>query len=73
MKQRWPIGGDRGWDYLSLDTVSGRLYIGRSDRVIVLDTHSGKQVGEIDGLSGVHGVALADDLHRGFISNGRAN
>lgn len=71
VKQRWSIGGDRGWDYLSLD--AGHLYVSRSDHVIVLDTRSGKQIGEIDGLSGVHGIALADDLHRGFISNGRAN
>jgi DNA-binding beta-propeller fold protein YncE len=41
--------------------------------VIVLDAREGKQVGVIDGLSGVHGIALADDLHRGFISNGHAN
>jgi len=73
VKQRWPIGGERGWDYLSLDAATGRLFVSRSDRVIVLDARNGKQVGEMDGLSGVHGVAPADDLHRGFISNGHAN
>ena len=71
--QRWPIGGESGWDYLELDAATGRLFVSRSDHVIVLDTRDGKQVGEIDGLSGVHGVALAHDLHRGFISNGHAN
>jgi YVTN family beta-propeller protein len=71
--QRWQIGGDGGWDYLALDPASGRLYVSRSDRVVVLDVRSGRQVGEIDGLSGVHGIAIAQDLHRGFISNGRAN
>ncbi|HJU08631.1 MAG TPA: YncE family protein [Rhodanobacteraceae bacterium] len=71
VSQRWQIGGEGGWDYLAYD--AGRVYISRSDRVVVLDAKSGKQIGEVDGLSGVHGIALADDLHRGFISNGRAN
>ncbi len=71
VSQRWQIGGDGGWDYLAYDAE--RVYISRSDRVIALDAGSGKQLGEIDGLAGVHGIALADDLHRGFISNGRAN
>lgn len=71
--QRYAIGGEGGWDYLSLDPSTQRLYISRSDRVVVLDASSGKKIGEIDNLSGVHGIALADDLHRGFISNGRAD
>lgn len=71
--QRWQIGGEGGWDYLALDPAAKHLYVSRSDRVVVLDVGTGKQAGEIDGLSGVHGIALADDLHRGFISNGRAN
>lgn len=71
--QRYPLGGAGGWDYLALDQSAQHLYVSRSDRVIVLDAHDGKQVGVIDGLSGVHGIALADDLHRGFISNGHAN
>ncbi|HJP98970.1 MAG TPA: YncE family protein [Rhodanobacteraceae bacterium] len=70
---RYVLGGAGGWDYLALDQAAQRLYISRSDRVIVLDAKSGRQVGAIDGLSGVHGIALADALHRGFISNGRAN
>jgi DNA-binding beta-propeller fold protein YncE len=71
--QRWQIGGDGGWDYLAFDPHANHLYISRSDRVVVLDAGNGKPIGEIDGLSGVHGIAIADDLHRGFISNGRAN
>ena len=70
---RYALGGAGGWDYLALDQASQRLYVSRSDRVLVLDAKSGRQVGEIDGLSGVHGIALADALHRGFISNGRAD
>ncbi|MGH8114628.1 MAG: YncE family protein [Rhodanobacteraceae bacterium] len=71
--QRYRIGGSGGWDYLAFDQAARRVYVSRSDRVVVLDAANGKQVGEIDGLSGVHGIALADALHRGFISNGRAD
>jgi YVTN family beta-propeller protein len=73
VEQRYPIGGAGGWDYLALDQPAQHLYVSRSDRVIALDARDGKRIGEIDGLSGVHGIALADDLHKGFVSNGRAN
>jgi len=67
------LGGEGGWDYLAVDAAARRLYVTRSTRVVVLDADSGKVVGEIGGLSGVHGVALADELGRGFISNGRSS
>jgi len=67
------VGGDGGWDYLAFDSAARRLYVTRGTRVIVLDPDSGKAVGEIPNLSGVHGVALAPDLGRGFISNGRSD
>ena len=63
-------GGEGGWDYLTLDPAAGRLYVGRSTRVQVVDLKKGILVGEIPGV-GVHGVALAPDLGRGFTSNGR--
>lgn len=65
------VGGEGGWDYLTLDAAAGRLYVPRSTRVQVLDL-SGKVLGEIPDTPGVHGVALAPDLDRGFASNGRA-
>jgi hypothetical protein len=71
--QRWKIGGPGGWDYLTADAVSHRLYVTRGDRVVVLDADSGKNVGEIAHTDGVHGVALAPELGRGFTSNGRSN
>ena len=71
--QRHAIGGEGGWDYLAIDQPAQHLYVSRSDRVLVLDVNDGKQVGVIAGLSGVHGIALADALHRGFISNGHAD
>ena len=71
--QRHVLGGSGGWDYLAFEPDSPRLYISHADRVVVLDVASGKQVGAIDGLSGVHGIAFAPVLHRGFISNGKAD
>jgi YVTN family beta-propeller protein len=68
-----PLGGEGGWDYLTFDTAARRLYITRGSRVTVLDGDTGKVVGEIPNLSGVHGVALAPELGRGFISNGRSD
>src|SRR5258706_14340935 len=67
------VGGEGGWDYLTLDSAARRLYVSRGTRVVVLDVDSGKTVGEIPGTEGVHGIALAPDLHRGFTSNGRSS
>ena len=67
------LGGEGGWDYLTIDSAARRLYIARATRVMVLDADSGAQVGEIADTPGVHGVALAPQLGRGFTSNGRAS
>jgi YVTN family beta-propeller protein len=67
----WKLGGDGGWDYLTADSDGHRLFIARSTRVMVVDTESGKQVGEIPETAGVHGIALDYELGRGFTSNGR--
>lgn len=67
----WKLGGEGGWDYLTFDNSNHYLYISRATHVIVLDTDSGKQVGDIADTPGVHGIALAPDLGRGFVSNGR--
>ncbi len=67
----YKIGGDGGWDYLTVDPSAHRLYISRATHVIVMDTESGKQIGDIPDTPGVHGIALATDLGRGFTSNGR--
>jgi YVTN family beta-propeller protein len=69
----YKIGGDGGWDYLLADASARRLYISRATHVIVLDLDSGKNVGDIPNTSGVHGIALAPELGRGFTSNGREN
>jgi DNA-binding beta-propeller fold protein YncE len=65
------VGGEGGWDYLFVDGAARRLYVSRGTRVMVFDADTGKSVGEIPDTTGVHGVAIADDLGRGFTSNGR--
>jgi DNA-binding beta-propeller fold protein YncE len=69
----YKIGGEGGWDYLIADSVARRLYISRATHVIVLDLDSGKTLGDIADTPGVHGIALAPELGRGFTSNGREN
>jgi len=68
-----PAGGDGGWDYLTVDAAARRVYVSRGTRVLVLNAGSGAPEGEIPDTEGVHGIALAPDLGRGFTSNGRAN
>ena len=67
----YKLGGDGGWDYLTFDPASNRLYISRSMHVIVIDADSGQPVGDIPDTPGVHGIALAPEFGRGFVSNGR--
>jgi DNA-binding beta-propeller fold protein YncE len=69
--QRIPIGGDGGWDYLTVDTLGHRLFVSRSTRVQVVDLVRDTLAGEIPDTPGVHGIALAPDLGRGYTSNGR--
>ena len=67
----YKVGGEGGWDYVTADASARRLYISRATHVIVLDLDSGKNAGDIPDTPGVHGVALAPELGRGFTSNGR--
>lgn len=69
---RLALGGPGGWDYLAFDAPSRHLFVSRGDRVVVIDVDSGKSIGTIADTTGVHGIAIADDLHRGFTSNGRS-
>lgn len=68
----WTIGGSGGWDYLTADPGAHRLYVTHGTQVEVLDTNSGKVIGKIDGLQGIHGVALDETGKFGYISDGRA-
>lgn len=70
---QYKVGGEGGWDYLVVDQQSRRLFVTRQTHVMVLDADTGEVVGDMPGVQGVHGVALAPELGRGFTSNGRAN
>src|SRR5512135_779554 len=66
------LGGDGGWDYLKVDAGARRVYVSRSSHVMVLDADTLQLVGDIPDTAGVHGIAIAADLGKGFTSNGRA-
>ena len=70
---RIPIGGEGGWDYLSIDPEAHRLYVSHSTEIVVIDLKSNQIVGEITNTPGVHGIALAQKLGLGVTSNGREN
>src|SRR5262249_21036431 len=67
------IGGDGLWDYLTVDSAARRLYVSHATHVVVVDLDKNTLVGDIPDTPGVHGIALAKDLDKGFISNGRGN
>jgi DNA-binding beta-propeller fold protein YncE len=67
------IGGEGRWDYVAMDSGNRRLYVSHGSSVEVVDPDAGKIVGTISQLHGVHGIALAPDLNKGFISNGQSN
>jgi hypothetical protein len=68
-----PVGGEGFWDYLSVDSEGRRLYISHGTHVQVMDIDTYTLVGDIPDTRGVHGIALAPELGRGFTSNGGAN
>jgi YVTN family beta-propeller protein len=68
--RRMPIGGDGNWDYLRVDPDAHRIYVSRGTHMMVVDEVSGKVIGDIPDTMGIHGVALATDLGKGFTSNG---
>jgi YVTN family beta-propeller protein len=68
-----PIGGEGGWDFLTFDDLGRRLFISHATHVVVYDIDNGKVTGDIANTEGVHGIAIANDIGRGFISNGKSN
>ncbi|HZS46238.1 MAG TPA: YncE family protein [Blastocatellia bacterium] len=67
------IGGEGGWDYLNVDSANRKLYVSHGNHVVVIDIDKNEVVGDIPDTTGVHGIAIANDLNRGFTSNGRGN
>jgi DNA-binding beta-propeller fold protein YncE len=68
-----PVPGDEGWDYLAVDSDARRVYISHGSHVVVMNADTHAIEGDIPDTAGVHGIALAPDLGRGFVSAGRAN
>lgn len=71
--EKIPIPGDGAWDYLTVDAEARRLYVSHATKVDVIDLATKKVAGQIPNTNGVHGIAIAADLNRGFTSNGRDN
>ena len=69
----FPIGGDGKWDYPSVDTAAQRLYLSRGTHVVIVNTQTGQVAGDIADTPGVHGIALAPELNRGYISLGKSD
>ncbi len=67
------LPGDGKWDYLKMDGERERLFVSHFDKVHVIDLTTDKQIGEIDDLKGVHGIGLAKELAKGYITNGASN
>jgi DNA-binding beta-propeller fold protein YncE len=68
-----PIGGEGRWDYVTVDPATKLIYVSRQTHTQIIREDSGEVVGDLPDTPGVHGIALAPDLNRGFISNGRGN
>jgi DNA-binding beta-propeller fold protein YncE len=64
------VGGEGGWDYVIPDAPNHRLFIGRSNRLMVVDMNDGRLLGEVTGINGAHGTALVPDIGRGFATSG---
>jgi YVTN family beta-propeller protein len=67
-----PVPGDSFWDYLKFQPSTRRLFIAHGDHVDVVNVNTGKIVGSIGGMQGIHGVVLAPEFNRGFVTDGRA-
>ena len=68
--QTYPLGGNGSWDYIIPDPPNHRVFIGRQDRVMVVDENTGKLLGEVTGIKGAHGTAIVDATGHGFATSG---
>jgi DNA-binding beta-propeller fold protein YncE len=73
LEKRYPVPGNGGFDYVTIDSINRRLYLSHGTQVDVIDPDTGKFIGTIADTPGVHGVALANEFKHGFSSNGREN
>ncbi|HEY4284874.1 MAG TPA: hypothetical protein VGM62_17560 [Chthoniobacterales bacterium] len=73
LRNEIPIGGDGGWDILTIDSAARRLYLSHATKVVVVDIDANKIVGEISDTPGVHAFLPVPESKRGFSSNGKEN
>jgi len=73
LSSRIGLGAGKRWDFVLADDATRRLYLARAERVEVVDLQTQKRVGQIGGLHGTHGVAVASEFGLGFISDGKAD
>lgn len=66
------LGGEGGWDYVTVDSAARRVYIPRSTHILVVDADSGKLIGDIKGMNELHGVAVAPEFNRGFVTGNKS-
>src|SRR5579864_1499497 len=66
----FPVGGEGSWDYVVPDAPNHRVFIGRQNRVMVVDETSGKLLGEVTDIHGAHGTAIAEKSGHGFATSG---
>ena len=66
-----PIGGEGGWDILTIDSAASRLYLSHATKVVVVDLNTNSVTGEIADTPGVHAFVAVPEVHRGFSSNGK--
>ena len=66
----YTLGGDGGWDYIVPDPPNHRLFIGRQNRVMIVDEDQGTLLGEVTGIEGAHGTAVANATGHGFATSG---
>jgi DNA-binding beta-propeller fold protein YncE len=73
LETRYPVPGNGGFDYVTIDSAARRLYLSHGTQVDVVNADDGKLIGSIADTPGVHGIALAPEFKHGFTSNGREN
>src|SRR3989441_11766187 len=73
LETRYPVPGNGGFDYLTIDSAARRLYLSHGTQVDVVDADNGKLIGTIPDTPGVHGIAISSEFKHGFTSNGREN
>jgi DNA-binding beta-propeller fold protein YncE len=70
ISRTYPVGGDGSWDYVVPDAANHRIFIGRQNRVMVVDETNGKLLGEVTGINGAHGTAIDAQSGHGFATSG---